>query len=553
MILNVPPPLSFLEALLAQTQSMGHKSCDVRFAVIHSVLQGSQHSYRLIAFFGCLTKDEPLTPSISPLGSCKLKDNRSAKLFRASFSLSDLRTLAHSISTSTLQLPQAPAAHCLIEHNFDLKDIKPLSFIAADNRNSGRLTFLPYPGSSLHMFEIFDLNKEVLKGLDSDDLTRIDKLFRAHTDFSPLWNTSTIGNLLIVANLEPIKIEFTGDKNGEGIRIMLVPENPKYDPKDYVLTITSEASDEVNGSSVIFPIPHSIHLPNISKRATIDARLWQISTAKLVSRNHGAVFNNVSISISTFEKLRTGYIRDKHGKVLRDGPVRSPVPLHHSGINKISWSEHIQRELLDAQKRNLIATKKLIPYREGMHLKALNDVVDLINSAPSIGPVKIWDPYLDDYYLDFLTFMTSTREVRILSALRSPSKDDRQKLKRFSKAFESCLNDYSKRLPKPLRVRWEEYQKRKSDERFQNKQKRWTQYLNELRANKLNIFFRYNARGKGFKFHDRFLIAGGRCWSLGTSLNHIGNSHSLIIELQYPELVENEFDALWKEVEGNDL
>ncbi|GEM_PF-2596890 len=67
----------------------------------------------------------------------------------------------------------------------------------------------------------------------------------------------------------------------------------------------------------------------------------------------------------------------------------------------------------------------------------------------------------------------------------------------------------------------------------------------------LDLKFRLQHSSKGFSFHDRFLLFTGSYdvapigFSLGSSINSIGNSHSIIQQIQHPQCVIDSFLELW--------
>ncbi len=47
------------------------------------------------------------------------------------------------------------------------------------------------------------------------------------------------------------------------------------------------------------------------------------------------------------------------------------------------------------------------------------------------------------------------------------------------------------------------------------------------------------------KIHDRYLISGGRCWSIGTSIKDLGNKDTVIKEIS--EVTDSLKQLLWKD------
>lgn len=58
----------------------------------------------------------------------------------------------------------------------------------------------------------------------------------------------------------------------------------------------------------------------------------------------------------------------------------------------------------------------------------------------------------------------------------------------------------------------------------------------------------------GYSFHDRFLMVLGEdqdqplVWSLGTSVNSLGNKHHIIQSVEHPQVIVDTFEELWGEL-----
>ena len=500
------------DSFVSQSKAFGYQSCDVRFAAIHTK---NATDYSLLVFLGFLSR-ETASNTVEKVAGCDLENDRKAKLFQVSYSLAEMRVLLQSIDSQSITLPHCSPPHNKITHCLDLEDVKPVTYNSADGRTEGPINFLPEPGYGLSIFELFDVTKKNLADISASDLDRIDRMLGRHVEFSVVNHSSRIGNLLLAANYEPIRVTFKGDKDGDGIRVMLVSQlNQPFDGKDYILTVTSEQAGEITGSAVLHPCSKSNHIPGIHPRSEIDVRLWQISSSSLIAQNFGRLFGGeVHTEVSTSQHLRTAVLRDKDGQELKRETVSTLVPMNGRLTRKPKWSDAIQEQIQSARKKQLVRDKKLIQFFNGEHERALNEIIGIVNTVSDDSTLKIWDPYVGEFYLDFLTFMNKERPIQVISGLELPPTD--------SSTDKSVLKTKLKG------------------------------YLDELRELKVPIEFRYKGN-KGFGFHDRFIIGGGRCWSLGSSLNHIGDKHCLILDVPYPEIIESEFDRLWKLLEGNVL
>lgn len=70
----------------------------------------------------------------------------------------------------------------------------------------------------------------------------------------------------------------------------------------------------------------------------------------------------------------------------------------------------------------------------------------------------------------------------------------------------------------------------------------------------INLEVRYQYGNNGWAFHDRFLLFPGEpphVWSLGTSINRLGTSHSILLKVEHAQPVVDAFDDLWEKLEGH--
>ncbi len=71
----------------------------------------------------------------------------------------------------------------------------------------------------------------------------------------------------------------------------------------------------------------------------------------------------------------------------------------------------------------------------------------------------------------------------------------------------------------------------------------------------INLEVRTTRGESGKKFHDRFLIfpqQNPEVWSLGTSINGLGKSHHIIMEVQNAQHICNAFNIMWEELKDEE-
>lgn len=152
--------------------------------------------------------------------------------------------------------------------------------------------------------------------------------------------------------------------------------------------------------------------------------------------------------------------------------------------------------------------------------KALRDIIALMNLGDG-GKVYLWDPYLTLKDLLETWYYTTTYNMQLKaitsSEIANKSKISVEEWIRQQREFiADRSNHYGIRLE--LRCQWKEY---------------------------------------GYHFHDRFLmvIKDGekpRVWSLGTSINSLGNKHHIIQNVEHPQMIIDTFEELWNELDSED-
>lgn len=175
--------------------------------------------------------------------------------------------------------------------------------------------------------------------------------------------------------------------------------------------------------------------------------------------------------------------------------------------------------------------KYFMSYLPGQHDVAIQDIKEIINSKLlwDLKEVCVIDPYL------------SSREI--LQTVVHVKKSD---------VIVKCLCDYSALHGNP------ETKKISLADTYENYKSSTNRILSDALSvtDDLNLEYRSVYSNHGAKFHDRFLILKyelnkTRVWSLGASINSIGDKHSIIQIVEAPEEISTLFDETW-EATNND-
>jgi hypothetical protein len=167
------------------------------------------------------------------------------------------------------------------------------------------------------------------------------------------------------------------------------------------------------------------------------------------------------------------------------------------------------------QQKDLENSKEFIQYMVDSSQKALADIRTLVAQYGDSG-VYLWDPYLSAIDIKNTLYFTPKLGVtlRAITGLRQFN-NKTQIIEEMKKEFD------------------------KDDKKF--------------------LFLNLEVRGKygnnGYDFHDRFILfplERPLVWSLGISVNQLGQSHHILQNISNPQHVLNAFNKLWDELDNSE-
>ena len=181
---------------------------------------------------------------------------------------------------------------------------------------------------------------------------------------------------------------------------------------------------------------------------------------------------------------------------------------------------HIHKRQYSRRVDELYARAEFRRYgRDSEPQKALKDVIALMNRAQT-GKVYLWDPYLTVEDILHTWYFTKSMNVT-LYAITSGEIAEKSKMsvcdwiEQQQEIMEKRSNHYG--IHVELRCQWADY---------------------------------------GYSFHDRFLMVlnldqdTSSVWSLGTSVNSLGNKHHIIQSVEHPQMMIDAFEELWNELDA---
>ncbi len=178
------------------------------------------------------------------------------------------------------------------------------------------------------------------------------------------------------------------------------------------------------------------------------------------------------------------------------------------------FDEWIRDRKYQQELKELEKNKAFVQYFGNEKAKALNDIRELINKHEEKG-VYLWDPYLSAMDIKNTLYFCKSTYVPLKAITGFANYDKKHKREEFKRAMIEEFN--------------------KDDKQFLL----------------LNLEVRGKLGTNGYNFHDRFLIFPldkPKVWSLGISVNQLGQSHHILQEVKNAQHILDAFDKLWNEL-----
>lgn len=246
-------------------------------------------------------------------------------------------------------------------------------------------------------------------------------------------------------------------------------------------------------------------------------RIWRTAPSLLLSQFKGTYLRDIDIRPSLIRPEP----REFHaGGQLQNVQVRSADPPARDKLPPASYRQHIDRVLYTTGRERLEQQLAFKQYFKGQHAEALTDLRTLLNRYGGQG-AWLWDPYLSAENLLATLFHCQYAGVA-LRAIGSDNPGTKE------------INGHEGRVTADVVAAYHA-----------------TLTRNTLAPAGRQLEFRLQHGPHGWKFHDRFLIfpatatAPTRAYSLGTSVNSLGNSHHVLQEVSHPQRVADAFQSLW--------
>ncbi|AJX71848.1 VPA1262 family N-terminal domain-containing protein [Burkholderia pseudomallei] len=428
----------------------------------------------------------------------------------------------------------------------------PPQFVPSDSHVShpwnGILKNNFFDGS--HVLELFDREKTDHRFLHSEPklLSKLAELVRPYVPMGIDGLSDRIGNILIQLPITVVATKFGSHQDGNfAFEPVWYPDAPAR-PLRVSWEVYEDATIE-NFSSLAVSAGVA-NLPLHSKRSGARYIVWDDANSVILGASAQSAFfsGEFTVTSHTINPTTREFVKPP-----LDGsnaePVSLPVtnapppPSGPSSNPREPWrSERIFRDNLHA----LRARKEFVQYKGPTgagRREALADI-ELLMKMHGRNGVWLWDPYLaaNDVLNTLFMCPWHSADLRGLSDGKTPPAC-KHCGKRPDESPGNVPHECTGKLEDPERLPWELEQRR---------------ILEASKGNceGLKLEFRVRDGGAGWPFHDRFLIfpaapVGAMAWSLGTSVNSLGQQHHILQKVPDGELIREAFLDLWNSLDGS--
>ncbi|MDD2975107.1 MAG: VPA1262 family N-terminal domain-containing protein [Aliarcobacter cryaerophilus] len=322
-----------------------------------------------------------------------------------------------------------------------------------------------------------------------------------------------LGNIIFQFPINSFSMTWTTIKNKElhkyeGLKFEIKSRNDSFDINNLFIRLYEENDNSVTRQRLIQVKDNTTKiLLDDCFGTTIE--VFDKKSSLLLYKNEFSIMKQMNLNMQIMEhQNRVFYINGKIQKI--------EVSHHQNSVygkekNK-KYDEWIRDRKYEQELKELEKNKSFIQYFGNQKEKALLDIRTLISKYGKNG-VYIWDPYLSADDIKNVLYFSQKAYVSLkaITGLKQNSNKEIAKQEIITK-----LNEDDK------------------------------QFLF------LNLEVRAKIGSNGYDFHDRFIIfplEKPKVWSLGISINQIGESHHILQKVQNAQHILNAFNDLWKKLE----
>lgn len=372
-----------------------------------------------------------------------------------------------------------------------------------------------------YVMEFFDIDKTVLKIWTPKELEKLTEKVHSVIPIDLFSVSDRIGNFVFQFPSLNVKSSYFTNELESELTYQVSFRKECEEDDEFILLSEGNADDSVaafgtkiftrDGCDVTFTVGDA---SRICKTTIIDMKRQLI-----LSRQDTSIIRK----LSTIMEMGSQYgeqrlIYDENGSLIS---TLEPVYAENICVGPPIYrmrDDYIRNRQYARRVEELYARAEFRRYgRNAQANKAVIDVIALMNRV-KIGKVYLWDPYLTVEDLLHTWYFTTSMNVK-LYAITSGEIAEKSKMSVHTwiseqqKIMDKRSNHYG--IHAELRCQWGDY---------------------------------------GYSFHDRFLMNVRKeedrpqVWSLGTSINSLGDKHHIVQSVEHPQMLVDAFEELWEEL-----
>lgn len=372
-----------------------------------------------------------------------------------------------------------------------------------------------------YVLEFFDIDKTVLKMWTSKELEKLTEKIHVVLPIDLFSVYDRIGNFLFQFPSLNVRTSYLTNETESELtyQVSFCKECEKDD--EFILLSEGHTDDSIvafgtkiftrDGCNVTFKVGDA---SRICKTTVIDLKRQLI-----LSRQDTSFIREILTTMELgFQYGKQRLIYDEEGALVS---AIEPVCAENICVGAPIYrmrDDYIRNRQYDRRVEELYARAEFRRYGRNVQAdKAVADVIALMNRV-TIGKVYLWDPYLTVEDLLHTWYFTTSTNVSLYAITSGEIAEKRNMsidewISKQQKIMDKRSNHYG--IHAELRCQWGNY---------------------------------------GYSFHDRFLmnVRQGedrpQVWSLGTSINSLGNKHHIIQSVEHQQMLVNAFEELWEEL-----
>jgi len=389
-----------------------------------------------------------------------------------------------------------------------------------------------------YLFEFFSEEKPFYKILhpeiNSGTITQCEKrIYQLLQDYIPIdleYISDRWENIIFQLPVNLLKVDLKGDNSERYLNVNLRWHPNLKDNSPAVNVYCFSERDQVLVGNGLVEGENTEFKVDV---ASTDGHI----TTQVLRRDNSLVLYQKTFTLMKKINISSSIYSGESVEIKVPSRENNGTPIASYKVKPISTSEKLYKDRKDwiwwSSNRSNIESKRQLERRlefvqygvNGINQqqKALEDIRKLITQHSHFG-AYLWDPYADGIDIIATLFACPFQNV----PLRAITSYDRNVKKiactrgQYIKSLDNWVCEIQSQLEKGREQR------------------------------EINLEVRCQHSTYGWKFHDRFLLFPGpvpKVWSLGTSVNAIGNSHSILHRVEHAQPVMDAFYDLWENLE----